>query len=381
MVDRRTLLKIGVPGLALASFLPRMSFAAADTDRRFVFIIQRGAADGLQLLPPLGDPAFGAVRGQFMRSLESAHKLDATFSLNPALKRMADLYGRKQALPVHAVASVYRDRSHFDAQNVLESGAMKAFERDDGWLNRLLGDLPPQDSKAVALAETMPLALRGSNAASNYAPAKDERATPDLLARVGGLYASDTGLASVWRTALETRGLAGAEGAAGNLSAGAQAGALAASLLKPADGARVLMMESTGWDTHTAQEGRVAREAANLDATIGALVDGLGPVWNETMVLIATEFGRTVAINGTRGTDHGTGAAAFVLAGSPIGGKVAADWPGLGAGALYNDRDLKPTSSLEGLVVGSLSRHFDIDPARLARTLYPSHGSIAPVAV
>jgi uncharacterized protein (DUF1501 family) len=191
----------------------------------------------------------------------------------------------------------------------------------------------------------------------------------------------------LWQSALATRALAGGAGASaggpnGGAAGGAQIGKLAASLLAPVDGARLMMIETTGWDTHSAQPARLNAQLKNLDAMIGALADGLGPAWANTVVVVATEFGRTAAVNGTQGTDHGTGSAALILGGGMRnGGKVHADWPGLGAGALYENRDLKPTMAMEALIAGVLAQHYAMDPARLIRAVYPDQPGLKPVLV
>ncbi|MCW1381474.1 DUF1501 domain-containing protein [Novosphingobium sp. KCTC 2891] len=386
MLGRRNVLKTlalgGAAGLAGSAFPVRMAFAAAATDQRFVFVIQRGAADGLHIVPPLGDPGYAPLRGRLLGSLQSAHKIDGTFSLHPALTRTASMFGQHQAMAIHAVASAYRDRSHFDGQNVLETGGRGPYSEPDGWLNRLLAALPSAEARALALAPDIPMALRGSRAVASYAPSTLPEATEDLLQRVSSLYAGDAQLASLWRSALDTRRVAEGADQSATGNSGAVIGALAARLLRPADGARVLMIETSGWDTHSSQALRLKTRLRSLDDLIGALADGLGPAWNSTMVLVATEFGRTAAVNGTDGTDHGTASAALLLGGALRGGgTVHADWPGLGQNALYEARDLRPTLPLEGVITGALARHYALDPARLAAMLYPEQAGLKPVLV
>ncbi len=366
MFDRRNILQMGGLGAALLA-APRLAFAAnARTDKRFVFIIQRGAADGLAILAPMGDPAYAGLRGDLAADSERGAKLDAMFTLHPALAQTAKLYAAKQALFVHAVASPYRDRSHFDGQNVLESGGGGAYRIKDGWLNRLLGQL--NGGKAVALATTIPLALRGSVPVASYAPSNLPDAGDDLLLRIGDLYAQDPQLGPLWSQAL------GARAKAGDLSSvkgGAAAGELAARLMGGADGARIAMIETNGWDTHNGQRARLAAQLGGLDALLLSLKTGLGPAWSDTLVLVATEFGRTARVNGTGGTDHGTGAMAMLVGGAVAGGKIVSDWPGLANGALYESRDLKPTMDIDALVAAAMAQHFGLDPARTANVLFP----------
>ncbi|MGN6277757.1 MAG: DUF1501 domain-containing protein [Sphingomonas sp.] len=375
MIDRRSLLARGAVGGLALGLAPRMAFAKAATERRFVFIIQRGAADGLSVVAPVGDPAFAEQRGDLAKDFAEATKLDTMFALHPALATVGGLYKNGQALFAHAVASPYRDRSHFDGQNVLETGGADAYQVRDGWLNRLLGVLPPDEANAIAVAATVPMALRGPNKVSSYAASTLPDANADLMQRVSMLYAGDSQLHALWSEALATDKLA--SGIVDDSRNAAATGALAAKLLSPADGARVAMIETTGWDTHTNQRGRLAAQLKGLDAMIGALQQGLGPLWNDTLVLVATEFGRTVAINGTGGTDHGTASAAMLLGGAVKGGRVVADWPGLRTAQLYQQRDLKPTTPLDALIGGAVAEHFAVQPDRTMAALFPPSAKVA----
>ena len=369
MIDRRTLM-LSAAAAAAAGLAPRIAFARAATERRFVFIIQRGAADGLGTIAPTGDPGFAAARGILAEDFAAAPRLDGMFALHPALRNIAALYGQRQALFLHATASPYRDRSHFDGQNVLETGAAGAYQVKDGWLNRLLALLPPDEARAIAVAVTVPLALRGPRDVASYAPSALPQANDDLLQRVTMLYQGDAQLHALWREALDTRKIAGDADMTNGRNAAAT-GALAAKLLAAPGSARIAMVETGGWDTHAQQRGRLAAQLGGLDAMVSALKAGLGPLWGQTLVLVATEFGRTVAVNGTGGTDHGTGAAAMLIGGAVKGGRVIADWPGLRGAALYEGRDLMPTTPLDGFIGGAVAAHFATDPARAMPLLFP----------
>ena len=374
-MDRRSFLRgAGTLGV-LGGFAPRLAFAKAATARRFVFIIQRGAADGLGVVGPVGDPAFVGARGDLAADVAAGTKLDAMFALHPALATTAGLYRQGQALFAHAVASPYRDRSHFDGQNVLETGGARAYQLRDGWMNRLLGLVPSEDAHAIAVAATVPMALRGRREVASYAPSALPQASDDLLARVTQLYQGDAQLHALWDEALATRQLTGdlVDKDARNT------GALAARLLRPANGARIATIETGGWDTHAGQRGRLATQLKALDGMIAALQAGLGPVWDDTLVLVATEFGRTVAVNGTGGTDHGTGTATMLLGGAVKGGRVMADWPGLAPANLYEARDLRPTMPLDALIGGAVAEHFAVDPARAMAALFPASAKTAAI--
>jgi uncharacterized protein (DUF1501 family) len=378
-ITRRRLLVDGVLGGALAGatlMAPGLVLAAAPTERRFVFIILRGAMDGLSVVMPTGDPAYAGVRGSLaVPPGGMGARLDDMFTLHPALVTTAALYARGEAAFVHAVASPYRERSHFDAQNVLETGGTSAYALKDGWLNRLVAAMPAQG--AIAIAATVPMALRGSAPVGSYAPSDLPQASDDLLQRVAALYDDDTLLHGLWTQAMDARALAAGNDAGRANPAGL--GKLAATFLAKPAGPRIAVIELQGWDTHSAQAGRLNQQLKQLDMVIAALHDGLGSAWTQTMVLAATEFGRTVAVNGTGGTDHGTAGVALLAGGAVNGGRVIADWPGLAPGALYEGRDLRPTHDMRELMLGLVSAQFGIDPARLGPVLFPGGARLMPM--
>lgn len=378
LIGRRTLLQGGAAAALVTALPASVAVARAATGRRFIFVIQRGAADGLATIAPTGDPAYAGLRGALAEDTTGGRKLDSFFALHPALTQIGELYAAREALFVHAVASPYRDRSHFDGQNVLETGGNAAYVLRDGWLNRLLGLLPAGEARATAIAATVPMVLRGAREVGSYAPSALPDASDDLLARVAALYARDAQLHGLWSQAMQTRSLAGDQSGGGPGPNGAALGALAARLLGE-DGARIAVIETGGWDTHANQRGRLALQLRNLDALIGALRTGLGPAWSQTLVLVATEFGRTAAPNGTGGTDHGTGAAAMLFGGAVQGGRVLADWPGLAPASLYEGRDLKPTLGLDTLIGSAVAAHFGLDPQSVPRTLFPSIAATRPI--
>ena len=371
-MNRRDFLRVISTGAGLAFASPYISCAAAETDRRLIFIIQRGAADGLNTVIPYADPAYAKLRGALAIDLSQATKLDGTFALHASLAETAKMYSAGQALFVQAVASPYRDRSHFDGQNVLETGGLIPYQMKDGWMNRLLTLLPKSQSEAIAFASTIPMALRGKAEVTSYVPSALPQASDDLLMRVAQLYAEDAQLHSIWTAAMDAKNMAEDTG---NKQDPASFGKLAASFLARADGPRIAMIETGGWDTHTAQEGRLARQLKSLDTLIAAIRDGLGEgsdgLWQKTTVVVATEFGRTAATNGTGGTDHGTGATAMLFGGDVKGGRVIADWPGLNNSNLYEGRDLKPTMNLDTLIASIAGQSFKLDPTKVTKTLFP----------
>jgi uncharacterized protein (DUF1501 family) len=368
MYNRRQILRFGSASLGL-TLIPSALNAAAVKGRRLVFIVQRGAADGLAMVMPVGDPSFTGAR----KSLSEVQgtKLDGMFALHPALTGLNGLYQSKEALFVHAVASPYRDRSHFDAQNILESGGAAPYALKSGWLNRFAGMLSGAEAKALALSPTIPMALRGDAPATSYAPSRLPNASQDMIARVGQMYAGDAQLHDLWEQAITTRNMAGTAGDAMNPRDASAMGGLAAKLMAGDNGARIAMLETNGWDTHSAQAGRLNGQLKSMDALITGLKAGLGAEWANTLVIVATEFGRTVSPNGTGGTDHGTASAAMLIGGGVKGGRVVADWPGLSTNALYEARDLRPTLGLDALIVGALAQHYAMDPALITRNVFP----------
>ena len=366
-MDRR-----GFIGAATLLAAPQILFAQAATERRFVFVIQRGAADGLNIVIPYAEPAYASLRGELAIDPAAALKLDGTFALHPALSTLRKLYAGEEVTLLHAVASPYRDRSHFDAQNVLETGGKLPYQLKDGWMNRLLGLLPRSGKEAIAFTPAVPLAMQGAVEVTTYAPSTLSEANEDLLIRVKQLYAPDRQLHALWTSALEARGMAGARmGGGGNQQDAGALGRIAAGFLARADGPRVAMIESSGWDTHSGQDARLARQLLGLDGLIGGLREGMGATWAQTVVLVATEFGRTVAANGTGGTDHGTAAVAMVIGGAVQGGRIVTDWPGFAPGSLLEGRDLKPTLALDKVIASTCAEAFHLDPEHTTRVLFP----------
>lgn len=367
-LDRRSFLST-----ATLLTAPRVLFAQAATERRFIFIIQRGAADGLNTVIPYAEPAYTRARGVLAIDPASALKLDGTFALHPSLANLHNLYAAGQASLFHAVASPYRDRSHFDGQNVLETGGNAPYQVKDGWMNRLLRVLPRSGKEAIAFSAAVPMALRGPVDVTSYAPSALPQANEDLMMRVEQLYGRDGQLHALWSSALEARGMAGGMGVGANRQDASALGRMAAGFLGRADGPRIAMIETGGWDTHSGQNARLATQLKNLDNLLAGLHEGLGAAWEKTVILVATEFGRTVAANGTGGTDHGTGAVAMMVGGAVQGGRIVSDWPGLANANLLDGRDLKPTLALDALVTAACAESFALEPERLSPVLFP-HG-------
>ncbi len=378
LLNRRTLLAGSLMLGAGTLTLPRIALAQGNGTRNLLFVLLRGAADGMAMLAPLGDPGLEALRGATLADYEGSQRIGSFFALHPAFAEVGKAAQAGEALFVHAAATTYRERSHFDGQNLLETGGTAPYASKDGWLNRLAGLLAETHKgevpRALAVATAVPLALRGAAPVSSYAPSALPDASADFMTRVAALYDGDAELAGLWSRALETRAMAGDDGLRSLRDAGAN-GALVASLMKGPQGARIAMIEVDGWDTHANQRGAFARSARGLDAMLAAYRAGMGEEWANTMVLVATEFGRTARLNGTNGTDHGTAGAAMVLGGRVRGGRVLADWPGLAESQLYEGRDLAPTTALERVLAGAVAEHLGLDPALAMARLFPGRAA------
>jgi len=388
-LKRRDFLQVGALALGGAFLTARLALARTGTSRsRFVFIIMRGALDGLAAVPPYGDPDYAGLRRELALKTPGtpggALPLNGFFGLHPSLGFLHDSYAAQELVVFHAVSSPYRERSHFDGQDVLENGTLQPHAVQTGWLNRALASLQVEHGKevGVALGQNIPLVMRGPASVTSWSPSKLAALDDDTLERITDLYAGDPLLASRLADALAADAIAGAvNGAAG--AAPVQRGKptrytevvrAAAGFLRRDDGPQVAVFDTTGWDTHANEgnaEGQLAGRLAALDAGLRTLKDELGGAWADTAVLLATEFGRTVATNGTRGTDHGTATAAFLLGGAVQGGRVIADWPGLSSRSLYQGRDLKPTADLRSVLKGVLSEHLLVSTSTLESSVFP----------
>lgn len=370
-LTRRMALGAGLATLAI----PSLAFGVA-SQKRLVVVVLRGGMDGIAAVAPIGDPAYRGVRGDL--ALTQTLPLNTTFGMHPRLATLHESYRVGECAIIHATSTPYRERSHFDAQNVLEAGTVRAFSATDGWLNRALGARAAGTALgAVAIGTGVPLALRGAAPATSWAPSLLPDPNADLVTRTRVLYAQDAALARALADAQAIHAAAGAGQAGGQF---AQQMAAAARFLAQPDGPRVAMLELAGWDTHATQAqpaGALARNLRQLDAGVAALAEGLGVHWARTVIVIASEFGRTVAVNGTLGTDHGSGGAVFVAGGAVRGGRVLADWPGLAMSQRYQGRDLAATLDLRALLKGLLHDHLEVPSAALDTQVFPDSAASA----
>lgn len=450
-MKRRAFLTAGALAAGGALLSSRVTFAGTADGRkpRLVFIILRGALDGLAAVPACGDPGYAQLRGDLAIGRPGtdggALALDGLFGLHPSLAFMQQSYAARELIVFHAVASPYRDRSHFDGQNVLETGYPEPHAVETGWLNRALAAIPAaratEKERGVSIAPTAPLVMRGPAAVTSWSPSHLAPLDDDTLQRISDLYSHDPLLGQKLAEALAAEAIADektagamnvdsadAAATAGNSAGGsmmtgerdssdamasgdmmmsdgmrqgrrankrpllakrgkpgaqyAEVVKAAARFLRQEDGPQVAVFDTMGWDTHFNEggaKGQLAQRLATLDAALAGLKAGLGPVWTDTAVLLATEFGRTVAENGTRGTDHGTATAAYLLGGAVKGGRVVTDWPGLSPRRLYQDRDLEPTLDLRAVMKGLLAEQLGVPQRALESSVFPDSGQARPL--
>lgn len=385
------------------AYVPK-EVSAQGRDPRLLVIILRGALDGLAAVAPVGDPNWVRLRGDAALTLDgpgAPMPLNTFFALNPAMPNLYRLYEAGHATIVHAVATPYRERSHFDGQDVLESGHPRPGTSDTGWLNRALASLEPGErvtgnGSAVSIGVTAPLIVRGPANVVSWKPASTSRASDDTLMRLLDLYRhTDPMFANAMEERIGLAAIVGAEpvqptnrhpapGHAERVRAyfSETAGAAAKFLARP-DGPRIGALSLEGWDTHAnegALDGRLSILLAGLDAAIEAIEREMRDAWGQTAVAVITEFGRTARINGTAGTDHGTATTSILVGGALKGGRVIADWPGLAEAQLHQGRDLKPTIDLRAPLKGLLRDHVGVSGAALNSVVFPESAAVRPLS-
>ena len=385
-------------GLSL-NFVARQGFAASQSgqaSKKLVLVICRGGMDGLTVAPPVGDPDYEPLR----RSLaigDTALKLDATFGLHPSLSAVHALALAGQARIVPAVATPDRARSHFEAQDVLESGAATVYGTASGWLNRAVGSLAAQRKvEAISIGATAPLVMRGPAAVSSWSPGKLVNAQARLPSLLQDLYKDDPVLGPAFARGLATETMAESamgDGGMSNMAPAANAkaylkqgqdasrklGETVAGFMREPNGPQIAAISLDGFDTHANQLGQLAVRLASLDALLDGLHTGLGDGWSDTVVVVATEFGRTARANGTAGTDHGTASTALVLGGGLKRGGIIGDWPTLKSASLFENRDVTPSLDMRALFKGVLAEQLGVDAKALDGVVFPGSAGVKPL--
>ncbi len=370
-VSRRTLLSLGCSFAAYPA-MTRVTFANAPWEGRLVVIILRGAMDGLDVLRPVGDPDFAALRSGFRAD---ATELDGFFALHDGLVPLLPLWVSGELAFAHAISTPYRDgRSHFDGQDLLEAGTGPGDglgTNRDGWLNRLLQVTPGVEVETgFAIGRENLRILVGEAPVANWSPETQFNLGPAAEGLLTHIYQDDPLFRDASREAIALARSVGSDGtpAAGQRPERALA-EFAAQRLR--GDTRIASFSLSGWDTHRNQAGQMPTLLARLTDTILTLKDGLGPAWNQTAVLAMTEFGRTARENGSGGTDHGTGGAMLLAGGAVRGGQVHGRWPGLAEADLYDRRDLMPTGDVRAIAASAMRGLFGQDQATLERVVFP----------
>ena len=382
-MDRRSFMRQMCLGGIATFALPGVTFAQVKQDGRFVFVLLRGGFDGLAAVVPFGDDAYARLRSGFAFEESELFALNELFGLAPGLSPLRDLWQANELVTLHAMAIPYRTRSHFDGQAILETGIDRPVGSSDGWLNRLLQVMSGKRS-GIAIAAGMPRSLTGSYEVQTWSPTQLGVVDDAYLQRLGALYRTDKALYGRFEAAVQQQDTVGEEPMArGNARRGGVASIMqaAARILRQDDGPNIAAMEFSGWDTHANQ----GLAGGALDRLLGQLAEGLmtfrtdmGPAWSNTTVVVMTEFGRTARANGTRGTDHGTAGAGFLIGPKVKKSAAFADWPGLDDRLLFEGRDLKPTLDVRAVLKAAIAGTFDLSRPQLDR-VFPNAPEVRPL--
>jgi len=384
-LSRRTMLGVSA-GLFSWAYAPGWASAEEEksTDPRLLIVVLRGGMDGLSAVVPHGDSKYNALRGDIALRRRDTIKLNSFFGLHPSMKKFGKMYRQGDAAVVHATCVPLRNRSHFDAQDNLENGYPGVIpSTSTGWLNRLLQALP-KGSKLVKRGALQvgeaPLILRGSAPVLGWSPETYDHVEDPLLHMIQTLYQdNDRQMYKYLKAGLKADKLASGNGD-DDVSNLRKAFRGAARLLRSTKGPRIAVLSVDDWDTHADQGGATgffANRLEDLDEGIGDFKRLSGSTWKKTVVVMATEFGRTARVNGDDGTDHGVGTVAFLAGGAVKGKKVFGDWPGLSN--LYEGSDLKATTDLRAVFKGVLSDHLGVPNSILNNQVFPESKNIKPM--
>lgn len=367
-LSRRKFIKMTSVSLALLSFPMSTAFALESTKKtkrnpKIVWVLLRGALDSLHTIVPTFEPQYKTLRPKLSSSFKSSLlPLENGFALHPSLKNLHQWYQEKSLLLIVAVSSGYAKRSHFDGQYFLESGKSD-IDQDSGWLARAI---EIKNKRALAVARSTPISLRSSDQVNTWYPSKLKNSNDDIYSALGHLYQYDEVLKENLDKGLEVKGLVGTKSKYKNRQGQfVELSKACTTLMTETESVDCAMLELGGWDTHNNQSSRLEKKLAELDEGLSALKDGLGDDWQNTVVIIGTEFGRTAKENGTGGTDHGTGSALLLAGGAINGGKIAGHWPGLSAEQLFEQRDLQPTSNSFAWISSILAQHWQFTDQEL----------------
>ncbi len=387
LISRRAALGISA-GLFSSAFIPKWA-EAGTSDPRLLVVVLRGGMDGINTVIPHGDAAYNGMRGAIAIPKADSIPLDSFFSLNLALPYFGHLFRAGEAAVVHAAAVPLRNRSHFDCQDNLENGLPGLGSNATGWMNRLLTALPqgsPIQSRGAIQVGEAPLLLRGPAPVLGWSPTwfqhVDQTATDNIVSM---LAASDVQLHDALVRGLKADALAEAAGSGedDNLSTFRKSFRGAGRLLAAEDGPRMAVLSVNNFDTHSqqgnARSGYLFDALTELDTALKDFQESVGSAWSQTVIVMATEFGRTVHVNGDKGTDHGVGTVVLLAGGAVAGGRVQTDWPGIAKKDLYEDSDLKPTTDIRAIFKGVLRDHIGVPDTVLDTTIFPESAALRPM--
>lgn len=373
-LTKRQFIKIASASLAMLSFPMANAFTGSviktgKKNPKIIWVLLRGALDSLHTVIPTSDTNYKKLRPKLSNSFKTPLlTLNENFALHPSLKNLHEWYKDNSMSPFIAVSSGYAKRSHFDGQDYLESGKGN-IDHDSGWLARAI-DI--KNKKALAVSRSTPISLRSSEQVNTWFPSNLKNANEDIYTALANLYQFDEPLKENLSSGLEVKALIGMKDS-NNKKMNKKVGQFSeltkacASLITEKNGVDCAMLELGGWDTHFNQGARLTKKLSELDDGLAELKKGLGDTWDNTVVIVGTEFGRTAKENGTGGTDHGTGSALILAGGAVNGGKVKGDWPGLANEQLFEQRDLMPTSNSFGWIGNVLSQHWQFSEQELAQ--------------
>jgi uncharacterized protein (DUF1501 family) len=386
ILTRRSALALGASAGLSAAFLGSGAATAATfADRKLVVIICRGAMDGLSVVPPVGDPNYAVLRGAIAIPPDKALKLDETFGLHPQLATLYAMIQSGQARVAPAVAIPQRIRSHFEAQDMLENGSGQLYGAATGWLNRTLQVVQPRRPiHALSIGTQEPLILHGPAEADSWSPGGRIDPTARIATTLTDLYRDDPLLGPALAAGLKVETQASTlNGGQAPKGGDVQAFAVtAAKFLRAPDGPSIAVLSLDGFDTHANQggvNGQLANRLGVMDKVLAGLRDGMGDQWSKTVVVAATEFGRTAHVNGTGGTDHGTASTVILAGGALARGGIVGDWPTLDQAKLFENRDLAPTLDVRQVFKGVLIEHLGVDGRSLETVVFPHSGEAKPV--
>ena len=361
-MERRDFLK-GTLGTLYMMASPNMALPDTNpTEKRLLVVLLRGGMDGLASIPPLGDKNLSKIRKDIL--VNGANDLDGFFGINPSLRFLGSEYHKGRAAFVHATSFPYTGRSHFDGQNIMETGFEQPYAVTSGWVGRAMN---AAGFSSLAVSLPIPIILRGNDVNSNYFPTNFPRAGKSVYRDVKEMWQNDPQLAGLLDPIIGRRMQHGGRGDTRELVS------FAAKEMHKSDGPRVGLLEFEGFDTHALQgneDGHHAEILAELDGVLEGFKRQMGDLYDNTVVVTVTEFGRTASENGTQGTDHGWASAIFLAGGLVKGKQVISDWPGLGSKNLYEGRDLLMTIDARDVYAEVVKTVFDLNDQDIARDVF-----------